>query len=231
MIVFYSFLQTLSAIDVSVFAQHLFSTPRTKAILSLSYGKLVEMKRVAFQSLDIEYPPKAYTFAAWALQNEVHYPVPMRGVYTNLDEMEKDANKVIGNLIEYPDKKSYIYDTILVLGLKYMEPVPLYRKYWMGKTESKTTEIFTSFMLGFPDFRKLKALIIPIINNSKVDLSVGMFFTNPTKAALEKYMASSDQFVSPEAKNAALYTIEDVYGYDLKTKNVVKKSFLGNTLN
>jgi hypothetical protein len=40
---------------------------------------------------------------------------------------------------------------------------------------------------------------------------------------IESFMLSSNMFVSPEAKNAALYTPENAYGYQISTKEIVTK--------
>jgi hypothetical protein len=182
-----------------------------------------------FQTRKIKFPELIYVSFIWFKvkgdKDLKKFPVALDKVYPSQTELIKETEK----LINRPDMaKSVLKDHIVMVKLKYVKDVPLKKEYW---EESKSVEDYslpekrnTFFINAFLQKNNYKFLIVPQGKNKKKEdlFALGFAFAKPTRKNLDTFMKGSDMFVDSAAKNSALYSVIELYGYDFTNGQKIK---------
>jgi hypothetical protein len=180
------------------------------------------MKKVNFQSKVISYPSKLYLTGFFLYVHELnkHSIVFSFRLLPNLKAVRAYTSEILNN--QNSSECKYL-DTVLVVDLILQNNFPLKKEMW--EQDPPTVESHIKILnlidvVGKKEFYNL--IVTPVIsNNAKIDTDFYLAFPALKTASDDEMvtlMKGSDMYVSPEAKNAALYSIKKMYGYNPFTR-------------
>lgn len=182
-------------------------------------------KTVKFQSEDVSYPGTLYFFAIWG-NNESKFPIIHQNMFEKLDEMFTFSKTFINELRKHTSDEM-VMDYIIVIECKFESLYPLHKSMWLNHTDSPFTKLAkdTVYYKAILNRDQYKICVTPVIE-PKGDMMSASYknafaFLKGSEKDLDALMSASDVFVTPEAKHAAIFTIEDVYGYDLVEEKII----------
>jgi len=181
-------------------------------------------KKIAWQSVKIDYPQTLYTYALW-YENDRLFPLFMTIADEDLMEIKELAVLSLTYLNKKPHQGRYL-NTIVAVKLKFVKDYPLKKSLWQKPEyalNSFDKNMQMVHMLGQPEFYHVcvAAFIDKESGEPETDYRTAFAFYK-SEENLDPLMVSSDCPVSGEIKNAGIYSVEDIFGYDLVNDEIVK---------
>lgn len=180
-------------------------------------------KKVQFGITKINYPKTLLSFAFKIMhEKRLLFTFAYRS-FEDIDQVKLYAKNVIkkSKNDSWSDEDSHYVDSVLIIPLIYNRELQLKKEYWDNPTD--IVNYFNRYsaylnMLKSPEFHEI--LVTPAIENGQVNFNSAIPFKKGSDRDIDIYMGCSDMYVSPEAKNAAIYFIDKIYGYDLNTNEI-----------
>jgi hypothetical protein len=187
-------------------------------------------KKPDFQSVKIDYPKKLYTYAFWVVSSDSDMPTPIFSprAIKSFGSVKRSAKAAI--------KRSrgldmHYLDYILVVPLTYQKDFKLKKEMWrQNNTNIGFARRNVSLLEAFDKNKLYNVMVTPAIveilgKGKSLEMYIAFpMFKSASNAEIEALTRGSDMYVSPEAKNAAIYTIDDMYGYNVIKNEKVKKA-------
>ena len=185
-------------------------------------------KEIKYQSVKIKYPKYLYLIVIWLIRGEKTIPFVLHEAYKDVEDGCKDGDLLIKMLNKGKTKKA-VSDVVLIVPLTYGCDIPLKKKYWESPSVDedpwdRTLEYSRAILKPF----LYETLIIPALAKHKgkyrqIFQTATVLLKDTWKDNIESFLLSSKTQVSPEAKNASIYSIEKAYSYKLSTKEILTK--------
>lgn len=188
---------------------------------------MTRKKNIKFQTIKVNYPNKLYAGALW-MKRDRFVPFFLYSMQKDFSSLKKYAIEAIEKIREMSGEKSRVIDTMLVIPVSFVKNYPLKKNMWDSpKVELQYDFRFVEYInaINKPDFYNM--MVTPMFVKSKKGKIFGynaaFTFLKTNEEAVDSLTQMSDLYVNPEAKNAGIYSIEQVYGYDLENDEVVSK--------
>jgi len=185
-------------------------------------------KNIKFQSIKIYYPKKLYSTALWIKYKKRLLLFFLQKSFKSLKLIKTYSKDTIDSIQKTAKGKVSLLDSILVFQTSFYKHYFLTKELW-----DPSPYVFDKLQRNFlfidaaskPEIYYL--LVTPIIKEGKGGNSFAYTaafpFLKSQLAGLKDLIRASDLFVSPEAKNCAIYKIDQVFGYDLIKNRVIKR--------
>ncbi len=182
-------------------------------------------KKVAYCTLDPEFPEKAYMIFLFILHNDqIVGTLPLDAIYDDTDHAADGVKQIIEQLESSQKPVTVPHECILIPITKY-SLFPLKKEYWKKPSISyneQTRIISFRPVLNNPSLFAL--LVTPYSYDDTVKkwyLHAAMPLANEKDVKpVERFMQVSDYVVEPRAKFAAIYTIGEKMRFNWNTKEV-----------
>jgi hypothetical protein len=186
-----------------------------------------------WQSVEIKYPKQLYLWSLWFRNKPDGKPYPFF-----IDKLEKSkkhlidlAVRVVASINSVEDGSRTALAAVLIVPLMRKKTYRLKKEMWSGdsiKIDKFYKDVDLLNQLERYDFYDL--VVTPVVagKDKKTIDKAGLYkaFTilkNADDAEIETLTKGSNMYVSPEAKNAGIYAIGKMYGYDLIKGEVVDR--------
>ena len=191
----------------------------------------MKKKGVRYQTIEVKYPRQLYLVGVFVYRKDRLLPIILFEAYPSVDLACKDAKIVIKQLNK---ENKVVKDAALIIPISYQSDVPLVKKYWDNPTiniGAIDRMVMFCDAVNEPNLHDL--LITPRITkikgkNNFIYRTASVFHKNPTPVEIAGFLISSKFEVTPEAKNAALYTFDEAYGYRISKKEIIAPEKLAN---
>jgi len=175
--------------------------------------------------LEPEFPQSGFLISVFFrdAENGMKFLYPMIPLFASIDQAVKYVER---------DEKRYIKRRIFPYGaavykLVCQDRLPLKKEYW-----TKTTGEIGSYerMMAFLELSKhpllYRVVVVPRYYDKKIkDFNYAVahpFYVSSDNRPLEMYMLKSQMPVDEKAKSAAIYGIEEVFGWGWESKKLKK---------
>jgi hypothetical protein len=191
--------------------------------------KKKEGKEIKYQSIEIKYPPSLYATGILILRNGKRLPFFMSEAYVNIDLACKDAEIIIKHLQNRRRKKVVVPDKVVIVPITFRSDVPLFKKYWKNPSvEISVIDRMEMFCNAINEPPLYEMMITPDIIKDKEGTKIifrtaSVLKNNSPQKDIESFMLTSKVHVSPEAKTAAIYSIEECFACSLPSGEMITK--------
>jgi len=165
------------------------------------------MQKTAFQTKEVEYPPILYTCGIWLKKDDgLNFYCPLT---TNRKKVE--AAKLAQAF--YKNMRLEGSPNPFTIKLSFLKDVPLSKDLWLSNEELNPEIIgrMDFLLLATQKPNDFNILVTPAWKEERLLISTTTAIRKDAGAHETKaVMKQTDLYVSPEAKNAALYSIEEI---------------------
>ncbi|GEM_PF-6314476 len=185
----------------------------------------MDIKNIKFQSKEAKFPDNLYFFGIWLVSKErltLYFP---QKTYISAENTLKAGKKYLPHARSQVHKTTKIPNVIIIISLKYSKKIKLQKSLWSQNPSGNIITHSYSLIEAVDKYHDHHVVVAPVWEKNKCELKVALGINKKAKKTeLYKAMQSSDTYISPEAKHAALYSIFDVYSFDFDTNQLVEKS-------
>ncbi len=188
----------------------------------------MESSSPQFQTIDVLYPKTLFASWCWLKTRERFLPYMIECTFENFDDLYEYTVSQI-DLVQRRRGADEVLNTIGIALLSQTSFLPLKKEYWHAiDSDTEVEDRIFNFLPALDTPEKYQIAVTPTFQIDSpliVEYRIGFAFKTGHFGEAESLMKSSNLFVTPEAKKAAIYDIKDLYGYDLITKERVTKDF------
>lgn len=177
------------------------------------------MKTKKYCYKEVDFPKHGFIGYIYATNNQdisILYPLPQ--LCKHHEDIAREALSIIKTR-----KDLFIPPEVIVIPAQLHKLYPLKKIYWENPVEKyDLLERSRSFLKPLKNFNFYELLVTPWFQKNQITFAAGVCFSiGADYHEIESFMLHSNMPVDIKAKNAALYTFERPFCYELTNKKII----------